>query len=181
MKEPFPAILGRRRTRVSPWVELIEKSVQFNEQADPALYHFVTQADYVHMLAQTPDGSIPLVRQYRPCVEDFTWEFPAGTLEREEAPRDAAVRELLEETGLQVTELVDLGTYFPDTGRVQVLSHAFYARCGAPPSEFDSEEGVAVRYVSHQELKEMMLRGQFRHQLHLGLYAAAVVHGIDLG
>jgi ADP-ribose pyrophosphatase len=177
----YPAILSRETTRLSPWVELVKKTVQFGENEVPEVYHFITQADYVHVLAQIPDGRIPIVRQYRPCVEDFTWEFPAGTLDPGEQPAAAAVREVLEETGLRTSELIDLGTYFPDTGRVEVTSHAFYARCAEAPEQFISSEGLAVKFVSHQELKGLMQKGEFRHQLHVGLYAAALVRGIDLG
>jgi ADP-ribose pyrophosphatase len=181
-EQSFPRILSRKITRISPFVKLIEKSVQFAEGAEPELYHFVGQSDYVHVFAQTSDGMIPVVRQYRPCVEDFTWEFPAGTVDAGEQPEQAARRELFEEAGLSAVEIIDLGSYYPDTGRVQVLSHAFYARCGEPvPGHSCESEGLTVRYVTHAELKAMIVAGEFRHQLHVALYAAALVRGIDLG
>jgi len=181
VSQPYPAILSRKTTRISPWVELVEKTVQFADNKTPELYHFITQSDYVHVLAQTPDGRIPIVRQYRPCVERFTWEFPAGTVDAGEEPQTAAIREVLEETGLHTSELLDLGTFWPDTGRVEVTSHAFYARCAEPSEQFGSSEVLAVQFVSHSQLKNLIRSGDFRHQLHLGLYAAALVHGIDLG
>ena len=181
MNPAFPAILSRKTTRLSPWVELVEKTVQFTENNTPEVYHFITQSDYVHVLAQIPDGRMPIVRQYRPCVERFTWEFPGGTVDPGEDSKTAAIREVLEETGLETSELVDLGTFWPDTGRVAVPSHAFYARCGEPSGEFSSSEGLALRFVSHSELKDLIRSGDFRHQLHLGVYAAALVQGIDLG
>jgi ADP-ribose pyrophosphatase len=172
----------RKTTRISRFVQLIEKSVQFSAGAAPELYHFVGQADYVHVLAQTENGLIPVVQQYRPCVEAFTWEFPAGTVDAGENPEEAARRELLEETGLHAGEVASLGSYYPDTGRVEVLSHAFYVRCGAAVTGYACEEdGLTVRYVTHAELKDMMVTGEFRHQLHVALYAAAIVRGIDLG
>ncbi len=156
--------------------------MQFSAGAAPELYHFVGQADYVHVLAQTENGLIPVVRQYRPCVEAFTWEFPAGTVDAGENPEEAARRELLEETGLHAGEVASLGSYYPDTGRVEVLSHAFYMRCGAAVTGYAcEEEGLTVRYVTHAELKDMMVTGEFRHQLHVALYAAAILRGIDLG
>ncbi len=39
------------------------------------------------------------MRQYRPAVERFTWELPAGLLDEGETPADAFRRELMEETG----------------------------------------------------------------------------------
>ncbi len=177
----FPKILSRTRTRLSPWVEVIEKLVQFEPGKAAEAYHFMSQAPYIGVLARTPDGRIALVRQFRPAVEAFTWEFPAGTIDPGESPEQTARRELLEETGLETLELVHLGEFYPDTGRLQILSHMFYARTGAPPDAFAGEPGLTVRYVTHNELKGMIAAGEFRYLGHLALYAAVLVRGIDLG
>jgi ADP-ribose pyrophosphatase len=175
-----PTILSTKRTRLSQWVDLLEKIVQFGPGEPPQVYHCLTQAAYVGILVQTDDGRIPIVRQFRPCVEDYTWELPAGTLDHGESPDQAAGREVLEETGLVVTELHYLGNFFPDTGRLQVDSHAFFARARRRADTFSGTEGLSVKYVTHHELKQMMNAGEFRHQLHLAVYAAACAAGIAL-
>jgi ADP-ribose pyrophosphatase len=169
--------MTRIRTRVSPWVTLLEKSVVFTEGAVPEAYHFLTQADYVGVLAVLPDGRIPLVRQFRPAVETFTWEFPAGTVDSGEAPEQAARRELLEEAGVEASDVVHLGCFAPDTGRLAVGSHAFFAR-GVMRDDVQPEPGMERRFVTPGELRTMMKSMEFRHQIHLGIYAAAIVHGV---
>jgi len=176
----FPKILGRTRTRISPWVELIEKTVQFAPDRPAELYHFMTQNAYVGMLVRTENGLIPIVRQYRPCVEEFTWEFPAGTVDHGETPEQAAKRELLEEIGLETEEMTYLGNFHPDTGRLQVNSHAFYGIVASIASPPVTEDGLSVIYVSHEQLKQMIVAGEFRHQLHLAIYAAVLARGILL-
>lgn len=175
----FPRIRSGRRTRVSRWVELVEKEVQLAPDGAAETFHFVTQKAYVGVFGQTVDGRIPIVRQYRPCVEKYTWEFPAGTLEDGESPEEAARRELLEETGTVATDLLYLGNFYPDTGRLQVDSHAFYGKI-VEVENAASGAGLSLRFVDHRELKEMIVSGAFRHQLHLGIYAAIIARGIDL-
>ena len=46
-----------------------------------------------------PSGRLLLIRQYRPPVDGFVLEFPAGLVDAGETPGQAAVREVLEETG----------------------------------------------------------------------------------
>ncbi|MGH2525158.1 MAG: NUDIX domain-containing protein, partial [Actinomycetota bacterium] len=41
---------------------------------------------------------------------DLAWGLPKGLIEREEAPEEAALREVAEETGLQAEIDQDLGT-----------------------------------------------------------------------
>ena len=174
----YPRIVSTATIEVSPWVTIAEKTVQFEPGATPQLYHCLRQADYVAVLAVTPDGLIALVRQYRPCVEDFTWEFPAGTLDAGETAEDAARRELFEETGLQAASLLNLGCFYPDTGRLQIASHAFFARAAQPLAQRAGRAELETKFVSLAALQDMMRTMEFRHQLHVAVYAAAMLHRV---
>lgn len=176
----FPKVLSRKQISISPWVDLIEKVVQFGAGRAPEVYHCVTQAAYVGVFVQTADGRIPIVRQFRPCVEEYTWELPAGTVDPGDTPEQAARREVLEETGLRLSHVVYLGNFHPDTGRIQLDSHAFYARAEHEAEGFEGEEGLTIRYVTHRELKQMIVSGEFRHQIHLAIYATLRARDIDL-
>ena len=176
----FPRLISRKQITVSRWVDLVEKTVQFAPDSAPETYHCLTQAAYVGVLVQTADGRIPIVRQFRPCVEEYTWEFPAGTVDPGDTPEEAARREVVEETGLQLSDLIYLGNFHPDTGRLQVESHAFYARAEGAVRNFEGESGLTVRYVSHRELKQMIVSCEFRHQLHLAIYAAVLSRDLHL-
>ena len=96
----WPRIRSRRTTAVSPWMSIIAREVEFSRGEKPQIYHAVEQADYISIVALTPGGKIPIVRQYRPALEAFSWELPAGLVDPGESPADACRRELLEETGL---------------------------------------------------------------------------------
>ncbi len=174
----YPHIVGTTRTSLSPWATLVEKQVQFSAGRDPETYHCLTQDDYIAVLAVTSDGFVPIVRQYRPAVEAYTWEFPAGTVDATESPEDAARRELLEETGLQADQLVGLGWCWADTGRLQVRSHAFFARASRPPGAPPIEDGIEMKLVSIASLRDMIRRGEFCFQQHLGVYAAVLVQDL---
>ncbi|MFQ3573154.1 MAG: NUDIX hydrolase [Thermodesulfovibrionales bacterium] len=53
----------------------------------------------------TPEKEFILVRQFRPVVNSFVIEFPAGLISPNEPPSDTAKRELIEETGYYSTNL----------------------------------------------------------------------------
>jgi ADP-ribose pyrophosphatase len=179
-EESYPRVVSRTTTRLSPWANVVEKQVQFEPGAEPQVYHCLLQAPYVGMLVRTSDGLFPLVRQYRPAVETFTWELPAGTLDGAETPEEAARREVLEETGLEPGEVVSLGEFFPDSGRLQHPAYAFYVTTVAQTPRPIAEHGLTVRYVDHAELKRMIVAGEFRHAVHLAIYAAAIARGMSL-
>ena len=112
----WPKIKSRRTTRISPWMEIIEREVEFTAGSQSQLYHSVAQQDYIAIVALTPDGQIPIVRQYRPALERFTWELPAGMVEKGEDPAKTCRRELLEETGYSAGRWRHLATLFPCVG-----------------------------------------------------------------
>jgi ADP-ribose pyrophosphatase len=164
-----PKILSRQETRLSRWVTLVQKEVESAPGGGRETYHCFAQADYVVILARTPAGLIPIVRQYRPAVEAYTWELPAGLLEPGEDPEDACRRELEEETGLEAQSVTCLGIYYADTGRLENRQHVFCAQTSEPKPDFAPEPGMSVAYVSVERLRDLIRAGQFRHQLHIAV------------
>ena len=58
--------------------------------------------------AVTEDGQhLVLVRQYRYPMDDYLYELPAGLIDEGETPEEAAIREMMEETGLTFTVYED--------------------------------------------------------------------------
>jgi 8-oxo-dGTP pyrophosphatase MutT (NUDIX family) len=170
-------IVNRDVQRVSPWVSIVAKEVDFALGGPTETYHCLQQSDYIAILARTPDGRIPIVKQFRPAVESYTWELPAGLIERGESPEACCRRELIEEVGVSAQRIVDLGIVFPDTGRLGNRMHAFFVVTDEPRG-MQVEQGITVQFVQPDKLAQMILRGEFCHQLHLGVFVAAQVRGL---
>jgi ADP-ribose pyrophosphatase len=64
------------------------------------------------------DGKILLVRQYRYLIDDYSWELPGGTIEKDESAEAGLARECLEETGLRPSGLQLLLVYYPGLDNV---------------------------------------------------------------
>ena len=128
----FPHIASSQKTVLSPWATLVENRVVTAAHDDGAVYHAIATADYVSILAVTADGRIPLVRQFRPALDRFTLEFPGGMRDGDEAPDACAIRELAEETGLQVPHAEPLAQFHPDFRKaLQPHVDVLRPRCGS--------------------------------------------------
>lgn len=83
----------------------------------------------VVVLALDDDERVLCLRQYRHPVARRMLELPAGLLDQEgEDPREAAVRELREEAGLEAEEWTPLTTVYSSPGISSELIHHFVAR-----------------------------------------------------
>ena len=178
----WPKIKSRRTTEVSPWVDLIAREVEFAPGQPAELYHSVGQQDYMAVVARTPDGKIPIVRQYRPALERFTWELPAGLVDKGEDAAETCRRELLEETGYPTRVLHALGSYAPCTARLSNMIHSFFAETGPRAAAPHIEPGIELKLVTPGELAALIRTGEFVLQLHIGTILLAALRGhIDIG
>ena len=173
----YPRIRSRRTTAVSPWVSLIAREVEFSRGAAPQIYHAIEQADYISIVALTRAGKIPIVRQYRPALEAFSWELPAGLVERDEDPAEGCRREFLEETGFAARAVHALGDNSACTGRLNNRIHNFFVEAGERVRAFEPEPGISVKLVSPAEIARLIKRGVFLSQLHIGALLLAELHG----
>ena len=173
----WPCIRSRRTTTVSPWMSIIAREVEFSPGDEPQIYHAVEQADYVSIVAVTPDGKLPVVRQYRPAIEGFSWELPAGLVDPGESPADTCRRELLEETGLCARAIHPLGQNSPCPGRLNNRIHNFFVEAGECIAGFEPEPGLVVTLMSPEDVVGLIMSGDFVSQLCIGTLMLAEVHG----
>jgi len=181
MTMAWPRIVSRRTTRVSPWVKIVERGVEFKHGASVETYHAIDQQDYVAIVARTSDGMIPIVRQFRPALESFTWEFPAGMADEGEAPEQCCRRELLEETGLTARVVHALGSYSPCSARLSNRIHSFFVDADSNDKNNVLDDGIELKLVTPHELSALILAGEFPLQLHIGALLLAGMRGhLDL-
>jgi len=135
----------------------------------PSPYTIVRMKPFACVLpvlyAETPAARMVLVRQYRYAVDDWQLEAPAGGIELGESARDAALRELREESGLLVDELVDLGRVYPSGGSTSEKAYLFAARCSGVRvgTQLDKGEQIETVYASRQQMEDLLQSGDFGH------------------
>ena len=63
-----------------------------------------SKANAVMMIPMFENDDLVLIKQFRPAINDYIYEFPAGLVDENESAEDAIKRELFEETGLNITD-----------------------------------------------------------------------------
>ena len=127
------------RTLYKGWRHVLGRTFRL-PNGDEHEFEVKVEARTAVVLALRDDGQVVLVREFRPGLEESLLELPGGEVDADEDPRDAAGRELLEETGYE-GELVEAGTMF-DCAYSTRVRHVFVAqgcRQVAEPSPGDGE------------------------------------------
>ena len=93
---------------------------------------------------------IVLVRQYRYPLGDYIYEFPAGLVEPGENPREAGIREMLEETGLTFVprEGGDFERpFFTTVGMTDESCAMIFGYCSGTPSVAGQEDTEDIQVI----------------------------------
>ena len=130
-----------------------------------------TSEGVVIIAAITENNKAILIRQYRPALNAYIIELPAGLIEPDEKPSAACRRELIEETGYSSGEISTLSGGVISTG---ILAENWYAMLVMnasaatreaikqyPPDETEDIEVLTVDMDSfYDELSAMQDRGE---------------------
>jgi ADP-ribose pyrophosphatase len=154
------------------WFDVLAKTMKEGE----APYYSLSIADYVGILAITTDQQILAVRQYRPAVERYTIELPAGMVDPQENPLDTARRELLEETGYEASAIELLGEMLTDTGRLTNRIWGVLATGVRRVEDYHPEDGIDTLTYSPSDLIQATTK-EFNHALHVAILMLGVAKG----
>ncbi len=98
--------------------------------------YVIRRSDSVGILPVCENNKIILIKQFRyPAAQKHTdgylWEIPAGMVDVSEDTARSAVRELKEEVGIEINEVLPLISFFLSPGALDEKFHLFFARVPA--------------------------------------------------
>lgn len=107
------------------------------------------------------DDKILLVKQYRISVDKIIYEVPAGMIEHDENPKDAALRELEEETGYRAKNIEYLTEFYSTPGFCTEKLSIFYAKdLEFVGQNLDEGENLEVVEMPLEEAMSMIESGE---------------------
>jgi ADP-ribose pyrophosphatase len=123
----------------------------------------ITHPGSVVVLPVLPDGRILMIRQYRHAARQYLWELVAGRIDAREKPRQAAARELIEETGYRARKFRIFLDVFPTPGFLEERMFILLAEgLTAGVAEPEEDEKLVSRAYTRKQLQEMIRRGKLR-------------------
>ena len=163
-----PRRLSTRVLAQTPWLSLLAHQVE-----DPSgltrEVNTLDFADWVVASARTVEGRWVLVRQFRHGVEGMTVEPAGGIIDEGESPQDAALRELMEETGYGGGNVTPLGSAHPNAALSPNRVHYFFV---------DGVQKLAEPEQAPDELTEVLLLSD--EEVELGLDSGSFSHALGM-
>ncbi len=117
----------------------------------------------VCVLPITEDGDVIFVNQFRYALNKVTLEVPAGKLEKGEDPKEAALRELSEETGLTAKNIIPIGDLYTTPALIDEVIHMYIATdLTQGEQHLDYDEFVNTLKMPLSKAVDMVMNGEIK-------------------
>ena len=154
----------------SRWLNVFESS--FSHNGKEGKWYFASRSEnpydnpkcnavviipkYIH-----PDGteSYVMIKEFRVPLMDYEWGFPAGLIEEDHTAEYTAEKELKEETGLEVTKILEVGPpTYSSSGMTDESLQVVFVECTGNPTDIhnESSELIETHIFSLEQIKELM-------------------------
>lgn len=108
-------------------------------------------------------STVILLKQYRPAIDRYLYELPAGTLKPGESVPLCARRELIEETGFAARKFRRMGQIYPVPGYSTEIMTVFKAEGLYPrEAEGDPDELIETRTFSRVQVRRLFRNGKIK-------------------
>lgn len=158
---------------------ILRDAVQFPDGSPGTYIRFVSESDGVGtVILPHYREQVLLLRHFRHATRRWHLEIPRGFGMAGLAAEENARRELEEEIGAKASQLVSLGSVYPDTGMDAALVELFYARIETY-GPFDTMEGITeVLTVSVAEVEAMIRENTIADGFTIAAYTRAKLRGL---
>lgn len=151
-----------------PWATLRKDTCELPDGRINDHYYVLEYPDWVNMVGITEQNELLVIKQYRHGAGMLSLEIPAGTMESGENPVDAAIREMLEETGYAFDHIEEIATLYANPATSGNVTYTYLMTGGRKVQEqaLDDHEEIDVYLVPLPEAKKMLLDNRFSQALH---------------
>jgi len=108
-----------------------------------------------------PSNKLVMIKQFRIPVNDYVYELPAGLIDEGEEAKKSVIRELKEETGLIVTDIIEKGKdrLYLSPGMTDECVNLVFCICEGEINTdgLEDDECIEPMLISREEAKEIIL------------------------
>ena len=124
MKDKNLVISSTEIVHKNPWYQVRKEIVIREDGSQGEFYIADTPGPGIFVAAVNDNDELYLVKQYRQQTKLWSWEIPGGNGD----PKEAALRELHEETGLIARQIEEVGTFQAMNGMMSEIAHVFVTK-----------------------------------------------------
>ena len=159
------------------WIDIRSERVVTakGDVLDP--YYVLRYPDWVNVVAVTPEDQMIMLRQYRHAAGEIGLELPCGSVEaRDLSPRDAAARELVEETGYVAPTFTHVASLYANPATHTNKVHTFLAANAAMsgPAHPELGEELVLELVPVSTVLLGLGSGLITQSMHVASIALAM-------
>ena len=176
--EPWKTIARHTLIEKRPFLIVENHVVELHDGRLILDWPWIITPDYVNVAAITREDTFLCFRQTKYGVDGISLAPVGGYMEPGETALAAAQRELLEETGYEAPEWVDLGRYRVDANRGVGTGYFWLARRAyqvTKPQPDDLEEQVPLQ-LSRAEVELAMGKGEYKVMAWAAVMAMALLY-----
>lgn len=145
----------------SKFLTVLENDYELPDGTEGKGYYHLSRPDYVLIVAIDKNNQIVIERNYRRGVNDFVYELPAGWIDEGETPKQAAERELKEETGYS-GEVEIIGELYTQPGFSSMKAFVGFARIDSTQKgeqELAHDEDIKYELMDLEKVSRMIVSG----------------------
>ncbi len=172
---------------LTPWKKVSEKIVHQNpwwiyklakfiaHHGREVDYHIVSTRGFSAVVGVDENGLIPMIRQWRCCIDKESLEFPAGGIEKDQTAIQCAKEEFAQEVGLVAYNLDEIGILSIDAAHSDGKMHIYIASdlISAEDVRPDANEEFEQLRLSPDEIDKRIETGEIHNSHEVAIWKLA--------